>query len=288
LTWWGPSSLFGDKSGADAFQCYFEPLSGVSLEDLARLKQPSFFPPRWNTGNLAQTGLSKWEGKGSRAGAVYFLNRPETVAVSDFHIGAVNVLPWLPAHHPMAGKSLSDIYRYLTARYLKPRAEIVAACDAFLAAHLAQGPFVAVHMRGSDKALEDPGLEAAHHALLEALAAVDPSWRILLLTDDARCLARVKDIYGSRVAATDCQRTSTPEGVHYLAATDPLRAGREIMIDTYLALRADRFIGNGLSNVSAMIAVMKDWAAGTCTLTGRSLLTDRNLRLYQMPVSPAL
>jgi len=52
------------------------------------------------------------------------------------------------------------------------------------------------------------------------------------------------------------------------------------MIDTYLALRADHFIGNGRSNVFAMIAVMKDWAPGGCTLIGRSMLLERNLHIY--------
>jgi hypothetical protein len=92
----------------------------------------------------------------------------------------------------------------------------------------------------------------------------------------------MKDAYGPRIIATDCQRTVTDEGVHYLPTVDPAKAGREVMIDTYLALRADRFIGNGLSNVSAMIAVMKDWPPGTCNLIGRFLLSDRNLHIYRM------
>jgi len=59
--------------------------------------------------------------------------------------------------------------------------------------------------------------------------------------------------------------------------------GGIVMIDTYLALRADRFIGNGRSNVFGMIAVMKDWAPGGCTLIGRSMLLERNLHIYQIP-----
>lgn len=280
---WGSGSLFADRSGRDGFGQYFEPVSDISLEQLAQLSKASFFPPRWNGGNLAETDLGKWEGKGSRAGAVYFLNRPETVAVSDFHIGVVNVMPWLAENHPMRNKPLAEIYRLLSAKYLKPRQGILSACDAFLAAHLADAPFVAVHMRGSDKAIEDPDLEATNRALFSALDGVDPSWRIFLMTDDVHCLARMKALYGERIVATDCQRTSNSEGLHYAGTTDPVRAGREIMIDTYLALRARHFIGNGRSNVSAMIAVMKDWAPGSLDLVGRSLLMDRNLHLYRHP-----
>jgi hypothetical protein len=278
---WGPESLFSDKSDRDAFTHYFQPVSNLTLADMAQAA--SYFPPRWHAGNLKQSDLAKWEGKGSRAGAIYFLNRPQTVAVSDFHIGVINVMPWLADSHPMHGKTLPEVYRYLIGKYLTPQSEIVQACDNFFDRHLKGAPFVAVHMRGSDKSLEDPELDATNRAMLAALDAVDPSWRIFLLTDDAHCLARMKTAYGARIVATDCQRSATTEGLHYQLATDPLRAGREILIDTYLALRAQRFIGNGRSNVSAMIAAMKDWPPGALTLIGRSWLEDRNLRLYQIP-----
>jgi len=283
LVYWGPESLFGDKSERNAFNHYFEPVSNVSLEQLARMPNASFFPPRWHAGNLTQSGVSKWEGRGSRAGAVFFLNRPETVAVSDFNIGVVHVMPWIPPHHALRSKTLEEINRYLISKYLRPRADIAAACDTFHAAHLASAPFVAVHLRGSDKATEDPELAATNRELLVALETVDSAWPIFLMTDDAGCLARMKNTYGRRIIATDCQRTETGEGVHRLPTVDPVRAGREIMIDTLLALRADRFIGNGLSNVSAMIAVMKNWPPGALCLIGRSILRERNLHLYQIP-----
>lgn len=283
LVHWGAESRFSDKSACNAFTHYFEPVSPVSLEQLARLPDASFFPPRWHAGNLAQSGVSKWEGKGSRAGAVFFLNRPESVAVSDFNIGVVHVMPWIPRHHSLHGKSLEEIYCALTEKYLRPRPQIAAACDAFYRTHLAGAPFVAVHLRGSDKATEDPELKATNRELLKVLETVDSSWPIFLMTDDAQCLAGMKRTYGRRIVATDCQRTETAEGVHYLPTVDPVKAGREIMIDTYLALRADRFIGNGLSNVSAMIAVMKDWAPGALSLVGRSILHERNLHIYQIP-----
>jgi len=166
---------------------------------------------------------------------------------------------------------------------LRPQPDIVAACDAFVRAHFAEAPFVAVHMRGSDKALEDPELEKTNQAFQAALDTVDPSWPIFLMTDDAACLARMKSTYGERIVATDCQRTDTEEGVHYLPTVDPVQAGREVLVDSLLALRAARFIGNGRSNVSAMIAVMKDWAPGASTLIGRSMLTERNLYIHQIP-----
>jgi len=283
VVYWGPDSLFSDKTADNAFARYFEPVSGTSWEQLAGMASASFFPPRWNAGNLTQSGVAKWEGKGSRAGAVYFFNRPETIAVSDFHIGVINLMPWIPLGHPLHGKSLEDIYLYLASKYLRPRPDILAAADAFFAAHLAKGPFIALHMRGSDKAIEDPALNTTNQALVAALDQADPSWPIFLMTDDSQCLARMQSTYGRRIIASDCQRTSTDEGVHYLPTVDPVKAGREVLIDSWLALRADRFIGNGRSNVSAMIAVMKDWPPGSLRLIGRSMLYERNLHIYRIP-----
>jgi len=281
VTHWGSNSLFSDKSEQDAFGFYFEPVSPVPFEALGRLGSASFFPPRWHRDNLTENSIAKWEGKGSRAGAVYFLNRPETIAVSDFLIGVAEVAPWLPSSHPLHGKPVAEIYRQLLARYLRPRPDILAERDGFLERHFKNRPFVALHMRGSDKRGEDPDLEGTHAALVRTLDAGDPSWPILLLTDDARCLARMKTRYGARLFATDCQRTATEEGVHYLPATNPVRAGREVLIDACLALKAQRFIGSGRSNVSAMIALMKD--PGSCTLIGDCMLLERNLHVHQIP-----
>jgi hypothetical protein len=280
VIWWGADSLFSDGGDHDAFQLYFQPVSDVAPQDLP---DADFFPPRWNKANLKKNGISKWEGKGSRAGAVYFLNRPEIVAVSDFYIGVANVMPWLPGAHPMHGQPLEAVYRYLAGRYLRPRADIVAACDTIFDAQLAGAPFVAVHLRGSDKLLEDRNAQAVNQAILSLLREEDPSWRILVLTDDERCLAMARNAFRDRVVATSCQRSHVDEGVHYLPTTDHVRAGREVMVDSYLALRASRFIGNGLSNVSAMIGVLKNWPSGSCNLLGHWVLAERGLILYQKP-----
>ncbi len=273
LTWWGPQSLFSDGTKRDAFQFYFEPVSDVTLQDLPT----GFFPPRWNADNLKTTTQAKWQG---RTGPVYFLNRPERVAVCDFFVAVPNVLPWLASDHPLHGETAEAAYRYLTEKYLRPRADIIAACDAYFEKELKGAPFVAAHLRGGDKFREDEGIDAANRKILSSLEQGSPQERILLLTDDARCLKMAKDKFGSRIAATDCRRSDGDTGVH-LTAVDPVQTGREAMIDVYLALRAQRFIGNGLSNVSAMVSVLKDWAQDSCTLIGPSILKDRSFALYQ-------
>jgi protein O-GlcNAc transferase len=280
VTHWGKNSLFGGGSTVDAFTHYFEPVSKVTLHDLEQMTGASVFPPKWTSSDLAEENVAKWEGPYSRAAALYFLNRSETIAVSDFYIGVIDVAPWIPDHHPMHSEPLQQIYRYLVNKYLRPTSAVLAACDAFFRTHLEGAPYLALHIRGSDKMLEDKDLEASCEMLLSAVRSADATWPIFLLTDDVRWCERVKDEFGSRVITTDSQRTSTTTGVHYLPSADRLQVGREVLIDSLLAARADRFVGNGRSNVAGMIALMKDWRPEDCTLLGESLLMQRNLFIH--------
>ena len=278
VTHWGSNSLFGNGSSSDAFRFYFEQVSDVTLDQITQITDPKYFPPKWNRRNLIVENLQKWAGPFSRVGAIFFLQRHETVAVSDFYLGVIDVIPWIPSEHAMCQKSITEIYRYLIKKYIQPRKPILAECDEFFNKRLRGAPIVAIHLRGSDKIFEDFSLEASNQACLSVLATFDPSWRIFLLTDDERLLSQVSSIYGDRVVATNCQRTATNTGVHSpSSAVDRSRIGMEIMIDTYLALRADRFIGNGQSNVSAMIALLKEWRPADCTLVRPSNLFDRHV-----------
>lgn len=271
---WGPASLFGDGTG-DAFTRYFLPVTNITLEDLCRVPRATFFPPKWTHENLRQDKINKWSGDGSRSGVVNFLHRPETIAVSDFYIGTQHVLPWANTNRP-----LDTELRRLAQTYLNPQPAITKAAGAFVAAHFKGAPFAAIHLRGSDKYPEDADLAANNAALVAALDRLDPACRIFLLTDDEKNLADMKTRFGERLVATQCQRTDTETGLHHLPDTDRARAGREVMIDACIALRAERFFGNPNSNVAAMIGVMKDWQPGCCTLIGSSIFERSQLPLY--------
>jgi hypothetical protein len=278
LVHWGANSLF--SNGRDeAFSQFFEPVSALTLSDLAGMRGP-IFPPKWTSANLGSDDHNKWQGVGSRAGACYFLNRPEALAVSDFYIGIYDVMPWIPRTHALYGKSLEQLYRAMIEKYLKPQAAILEAANYFYRAHLHDAPFVAVHLRGSDKRLEDDNLTANNAALVAELDKVDSDYRIFLLTDDANILAEMKSRYGARLIATDCQRADGTLGTHYRPEQDRVKGGKEIMIDSYLALRAERFFGNAQSNVAGIIALLKDWPEGALTLIGRNQLAERKLSLF--------
>jgi len=280
---WGENSLFGGATGGEAFRRYFKPVNAVTIDQLVAIPDADCFPPKWNAGNLTAESVAKWDGEYSRMAAFDFLRRPETIAVCDYYIGVVDVMPWIAASHPLHGKSIDEIYRTLIDRYLRPAAVVLPRVQAFSRQHLQGAPFVAVHIRGTDKSREDAGSEAANHVCLTALAEVDRSWRILLLTDDDHWFARVKAAFGDRVVTTGSQRGATATGLHYGPAADGARLGMEVLTDTYLALRADKFIGNGRSNVAAIIAHLREWRPGDCILVRPSLLTTSAAILLPAP-----
>jgi hypothetical protein len=91
------------------------------------------------------------------------------------------------------------------------------------------------------------------------------------MTDDLRILDRVTRLYGSKIVATDCQRTNCDEGVHYQLRSDRPKLGIEVMTDTYLAAKAKFFIGNGLSNTSVIVRYLKDWSDKDIHLFGENM-----------------
>lgn len=273
VTHWGHNSCFRTP-GSDAFRRYFKPISYRTIEDLRRLSGADFFPDKWTSNNLDFEDYAKWEGIGSRLQGIYFLHRSERVAVSDFYIHLKYLIPWIPPSHPSYGQPTDAVLRRLANQYLIPQDDIRAVVQDFHRRHLRGIPSIAVHVRGSDKVTECEDLDELNRQYFPVLDREDPASKIFLLTDDGRWLRAFRDRYGDRVVATDCQRAETDQGVHIVGAADRSRLGTEVMVDTYLALTCEKFIGNGRSNVSAMISVLKDWGPGQCTLLAPSVLTD--------------
>ncbi len=280
VTHWGDNSLFTDGSGRDAFPFYFEPVSRLAVDDLLALNNPAIFPAKWTLQNLRREKLAVWQGEGSRTAAIYYLNRTETVAVSDFYIGVIDVMPWLAPGHPLYGKSVDDAYRYLLARYLRPRGYLLSEIEAFFGQRLAGTHVIAAHLRGSDKRAEMQDLAEINRRYFDIIDRVEPAWRIFLLTDDSRLVDGFREKYGARVVLTDSERTGRDVGLHYSYTGDRVQLGTEVLVDTYLAARAEKFVGNGGSNVSAMIALLKEWPPNDCVLLSPSVLHEPNILIH--------
>ena len=286
LVWWGEQSRFRSAGVDNAWTSFFAPVSDVALADLQGLR---VFPAKWRDRPLASRIRNRWSGDGSRLVGLQFLARDEEVAVSDFHTGVNVLLAWLPAGHPLEGKSVPEAYRYLMAKYLRPRPEIVAEVDRFASAHFGSSPIVGVHVRASDKVQEVSALEALsaeYFPVVERWLAAAPGAKLFLLTDDTRVRALYEKRYGARLVTTTCTRTNSAVGVHFLQHADPGRIGVEVMVDTYLAGRCSRFIGLGYSNVSLFASYLKRWPEGSCVLLGEKVHEVWNVVALEMPAPP--
>src|SRR5205085_451579 len=141
------NSLFTDGS-ADAFQCYFKPVSAAGFAQLSAIDGATFFPAKFSAADLRGPAQTK---SGARVPGLSYLHRPEAIAISDFFIGVIHLLPWIPTQHELCGLPIDAVYRLLAAKYLRPREAVMNEVEAFHRDHIAGRPTVAVHVRGLDK-----------------------------------------------------------------------------------------------------------------------------------------
>jgi protein O-GlcNAc transferase len=266
---WGRGSLYRDPDTANAWDSLFEPVSDAALADIAR-EQHDFYPPKWDAANLDTAECDKWEGRGSRLG-LELLGRPERVVVSDFNLRLFTLLPWIPEWHSLHGQKVESVYRDFAARYLRPRADILAPVDQFAAEHFDGHTVLGVHVRATDKVVEDPRLpqiNAEYFPRVDRYLESNPGGRIFLLTDGQSVLASFNARYPGRVIATESIRSDSQTGIHFQTQHKRSTIAREVLTDVLLATRCDAFLGFGNSSVSTFVYHLKDWNAEACTLLG--------------------
>ena len=282
IVYWGKNSLFGDGTEVNAFEHYFESFSKLSINEFQK-NTFSYWPPKWNNANLKSKEVNKWQGPYSRIAGQYLLNRPENVVISDFYSGIIDIKPWIPSNHPLFKLSINEIYYYLVNKYLHPKTLIKKRVDSFLHNKLMKSAFIAVHARGSDKALELKNLNSVnkqYEDIINKKILLDPSLKIFLMTDDTRILNRYYELYGDKVIVTKSQRTNNNTGVHYKNSSNSLELGLEVMTDVYIAAKAKTFIGNGWSNTSQIVRYLKRWSEKDIHFIGPEINLSTNTFLH--------
>lgn len=279
---WGANSLFGGGATHDAFSQFFEPINDTTIDDLSSFDRSEYFPSKWSGKNLRTENCRKWEGRDSRMAGIYFFNKPERVAVCDFFVSVPELMQWLEKDDPYYGEPVEEVYARLAEKYLRPRAAIKSAVEEFSEKHLAEAPFVAAHVRGSDKIVEQADLNEVNKRYFDTVDGLlsGGDARIFLLSDCEAQVLAFQERYGERVVTTDATRTSSDVGVHYEKNEDPTRLGVELTQDLYVALKAKSFVGNGGSGPSCMITYLKRWAADDCVLLSPNMHFRRNPFLH--------
>jgi len=280
---WGENSLFRGHGVTEAFSEFFELVSPYSAKMLTG-KNYTFYPPKWSEKNVLENDVAKWSGAYSRIAGIHFLNRNETVLVSDFFSSVRDLVPWIKSSHLLYGQKIEQIYRYLFDKHLKPKSHLTAIVDQFWRENLRGRKTLAVHVRGSDKEVEVPDLEALNRtcqARIKTHFNQHPGTSLFLLTDSSRVLHEYRKRYGTRLIASPCQRTDSNTGLHYQKNDHPENLANEVIVDAHLAVRCDAFIGNGFSNVSQAIMHLKNWETGKTFLCGHNMLKEPNFFLHE-------
>lgn len=264
---WGAASRFrGPGLGTqDAFGQFFEPIAPVSLGELAAIADR--WPQDWP---LDPPPSSIAPPKG--CDPLRTLARREALVIAGHYLPLADVADWIPRAHPLTDLTLGELARKLMADHFRVQPMIKAAAAAFITAQFGQAPFVAAHVRGTDKNEEVPNNDKLIDSYLIWTDRMlqRPESRLFLATDDERCADVFQRRYGARVAMTDAARRADGLGVHAAPGDAGRRLGEEVLIDCLIAAEASHFVGNGTSGPSCAIALMRRRPPASCTLFGDS------------------
>lgn len=296
VVWWGMTSIFCDLALEDCWPCFFEPVGDRAklVQDLTAngLSKGVIYPPKWS--KEAQSGaaiatrigghhINVGSGEWSRMGSILLANRAEAITVGDYFIAPIEAHTWAYPGHWSFGLNIDSVYHRLFDQWIRPSATIKKEVEALKAKFDigAPGkPTIAVHVRESDKVLEDRDIVARNTeilAMVKAKCLADTALRVLVISDSEPAITRYREAFGERMCTVDALRTSDSRGVHTIddptnaAYSQRGRLGAEVVRDIYLAARCEQFIGIGTSNVSAMVLHLRDWPKGTCTLVGDNM-----------------
>jgi hypothetical protein len=152
---WGSNTLFRRKDSDNTFPELFNGIGTELLMFLRGAPSDQIYPRKWhsagidNAENSAQ--IPPHQGGEGKMAALWLLNRPERVVVSDYLLGIAELLPWIPDDHPMAGLSMDEIVRLLIAKYLVPNWRIRDQAAEQMT-RLEGRKTVAVHVQGAKNA----------------------------------------------------------------------------------------------------------------------------------------
>ncbi|MBM3532190.1 MAG: hypothetical protein FJX60_04040 [Alphaproteobacteria bacterium] len=277
---WGNNGVYPAPGLNNAWEAYFEPVSDVSLGDVKATAR-SYFPPWWNRDTIATTSVEARDPNRRRISSLYFFHAAEDVVVADCHNRLMDILPWAPESHWLAAVSPHAAYETLFAKYIRLAPRLGRRVDEIVA-QLGAGPILAVHYRAQSpgKLLEttqNRGLEPLDYfPAVDAFLSYSPTGKVFLLTDLTRCVEEFAARYGDRLRTLPAHRLvdAREADIGFRPGIDLKAVADEVIVDAYVALRCDEFIGDGASGVSCSIGYMKKWPNGAFRLMRESIILE--------------
>jgi hypothetical protein len=261
VVYWGTNSLYSDTISTNAFELYYEPVSGYTIHDAAR-PEFNYYPAIWSYKNIMVEDLDKVTYMYRNLGEM--MSSDANVVVSDVHYFARPIMEYIKKDHWAYGMNPLQVYRRLMEKYLKLKPDIRMEVDEFYNLFLKDNsPVLGVHIRGTDKVQEVDNLanlNKRYRTEIQKYLDFYDVKKIFLMTDTKGILEEYKKLYGSMIVSTDSHRGLNKDNAPQLHNySNRRRKGIEILKDTYLAEKCDYFIGNGYSNVSFTVNRLKAW-----------------------------
>jgi hypothetical protein len=261
VTNWGIGSLYSDDPSTDAFTTYFEPLTDLRLSGLD-LAASTIFPGHWTAGSLSGRSSQSLPDKRHGPSLHNAWLSEASVVVCDKYVSPAGVLRWIiPAVTP-GHDEIADQIAALLARFCRPKRQWRDLAAAYVQDNFGARPYVAVHLRGTDKLTEHRRSEAVGREIVENAGQAAADRPIFLMTDDNHWLDVMRSRYGNQLHTRSVTRGDGGTGVHRASLPGASQhvsrstLGAEILCDTLIAAGSSVFIGDGESNVAAVTALM--------------------------------
>ena len=218
--------FYAPKRGPNVWEYYFEPVMGVSYEEIRKgLASGALSPDQLHSFRDEQV-LNWHHADPNRLATFWADDEPVDRAV------------W------MAGKRA--LGRCYVRKFVRVRAHILAKVDHFYHQFIAQRHTLGVHIRGTDFSYAEPTrleeyLQAIHSHVRQRNL---DEYQIFLATDQTQFVERFRAVFGDRIVVYECHRSSNHLPAFHSSTLDPYLKGEEALIDVLLLSRC-RFLFKG-------------------------------------------
>jgi len=262
LIYWGDNSVYNESKNTNLFPKLFK---GDALTDIgiAEKAKTGVFPEYWNQRLLTEyyrnTKVIKYDSqlRFELTGSQY-LNRTEPVLVSGEPNRINMMMEWALEGELGANIDQTEISRVLIKKYFQLADHLQAEADQFITKWFEGMPYLAIHLRGTDKIDEGVGTEVSdvNQQLIDMLEKEDDSLPIFLMTDDKASVSEMIKRFPGRIYLTEATRGSTKTGIHF-EFPNKLELAEEVLIDVAIASKAQAFYGFGSSSLAVYCSYLR-------------------------------
>jgi len=274
IVYWGMESLYCESIATNAYELFFEPVSGFTINEIIRPGY-SFYPPTWNSENIFAEDSDRF--KMEYRDLKSLMKSEANIVVSDIYYPLSSIMSWTNAAHWSFGKTPYQVYRYLFDKYLKPKPEVKREINRYINTtpdFRDEKPILGVHCRSNaivNEVAQLYDLNELYKPYIWQFIVRYNIRHIFLITDSNKILKQYKKLYdvNGMLLYTDSKKRPLKERIPTYLLDYPNKRHKgvelikdtiEVIKDTYLAAQCDFFIGNGYSSLSNTVLRLKDWS----------------------------